>query len=81
MILSAPKAVFKRTIPGGWGIISPIIEACFPVGWFFIVAKIKSAFSGGATMTNFPSLAKYNGSKPKISHTPFTSSLMGIAFS
>jgi hypothetical protein len=78
---SAPKVVFNRTVPEGEGIASPIMLACFPVGWVFIADNTVWACSGFTTRTNFPSFARYRGSNPKISQIPLTSSRMGIACS
>ena len=70
--------VFITTLPALSSVTSPMIAAFSEFLHFLRAETISSALSFGANITSLPSQARYNGSKPSIPHTPFTSSATGI---
>src|SRR5659263_203056 len=77
MCIRTPPARVRIRTPLPPSCTSPMIAASRPYGCSRSAATIASAASPATISTAFPSLARYSGSKPRISHTPRTDSRTG----
>ena len=79
-ILCPPINVWRITLLGFSSVTLPMTSAFLPRGWLFITSSSRSASLEGQ-MINFPSLARYSGSKPSSSDIPLTDSRTGTCSS